>query len=516
MKDFLRSARDVFLGTLASRILGLVRDAACAVYFSSYSLDAFYLALVVPNLLRRLFGEGAMASSFIPVFAEIRENEGEKSAAEFTRITFTALTVVLLGCFFILRMGTFAAGMWLTSDKMKLFLSLLNTMLPFLIFICLSALFAAVLNSLGSFALPAAGQAILNMVWIAGVLVLERVLGVRAAAVGVLAGGVVQCLILVPAMARRGISLGFRWNFSHPGLKKLVTIAGPVTLGFLLVQINVAVDRIVAETMIPGNGAVSALYFGNRLIQLPLALFGIAIATAVFPALSSCAARGDYDGMKVSLRQALRTVFFVAVPSAIGLAVMRHEIVSLLFQYGEFTSEMVYRTGTVIVFYAAGLWAYCGIHVATRFLYSLQDMKTPIKIASAMVILNLILNLALVGRMKEGGLALATAITSAMTFVLLLAGCTRKIGIIGLGEIFISFAKTGFCSIVMGFVSFKTAELAASWIGAASVGARLTVVLAAICTGLIVFVFSAVLLKCPEVKEIYNAFLRKREMPDHE
>lgn len=507
MKDILRSARDVSLGTLASRVLGLVRDIVCAAYFSACALDAFYLAFIVPNLLRRILGEGALASSFIPVFAEIKEKKGRDAAAEFTRITFTLLGAVLLGCFIVLRAGTFAAGAWSSGSDMALFLSLLGVMLPFLIFVCLSALFGAVLNSLGAFALPAAGPAVLNIFWIAAVLALHKMLGIKAAAVGVLAGGVVQCVMLVPAMARHGVDLGIRWNPSDEGVRRLVTLAGPMVLGLLLVQANVFVDQVVAKTMVPKSGAVAALYFGNRMIQLPLALFGIAMATAVFPALSSCAARGDHEGMKVSLRRALRIVFFVAVPSAVGLAALRTQIVALLFQHGKFTPEMTERTGTVIVFYAAGLWAYCGVLMATRLLYSLQDTKGPVRIASAMVVLNLILNLALVGRMKEAGLALATTITGAISFVLLLARSTRRIGVIGLPEVIVSFVKTCVCSAVMAVAATGAANLAASRVGTGPVSARLAVVAAGVGAGAAVFAAAAFLLRCREIREIKDVFL---------
>ena len=508
MKDLLRSARDVSLGTLASRVLGLVRDIVCAAYFSAGHLDLFYLAFIVPNLLRRILGEGALASSFIPVFVEIKEREGQKSAAEFTRITFTLLAVVLLGCFVVLRVGTIAAGTWFSGSDAALFLSLLSAMLPFLIFVCLSALFGSVLNSLGSFAIPAAGPAVLNVVWIATVLILHRTLGIKAAALGVLAGGVIQCVMLVPAMSMRGVALGFRWNLSHPGIGKLVALGGPMVIGLVLIQANVFVDQVVAKTMVPDEGAVTALYFGNRLIQFPLALFGIAMATAVFPTLSSCAERDDRDGMKASLRRALRIMFFVAVPSAVGLAVLGTQIVSLLFQRGEFTSAMTERTGTVIVFYAVGLWAYCGVHVATRLLYSLQNTKTPVRIASAMVALNLALNLALVGSMKEAGLALATAITSTVTFVLLMGAATRKIGVIGLSGVIVSFAKTCVCSVAMAVAAGAAAGVVESHLGTGPIWARLAVVVAGIGAGAVVFVSGAFLLRCREIKEIRDVFMR--------
>ncbi len=281
-----------------------------------------------------------------------------------------------------------------------------------------------------------------------------------------------------------------------------------MVLGLLLIQANVLVDRVVAKMMVPDQGAVVALYLGNRLMQFPLALFGIAMATAVFPALSSCAVKGDRDGMKVSLRRALRTMFFVAVPSAVGLAVLGTQIVSLLFQRGEFTSAMTGRTGTVIVFYAVGLWAYCGVHVATRLLYALQNTKTPVRIASAMVALNLALNLALVGPMKEAGLALATAITSAVTFLLLLGAVTRKIGIIGLSGVIISFVKTCICSVAMAVAAAAAAGIVGSRLGTGPIFARLAIVLAGIGTGAVVFAASAFLLRCPEIKEIRDVFAR--------
>jgi putative peptidoglycan lipid II flippase len=514
MSRLLRSAGNVSLGTLASRILGLVRDIACAAYFPPYALDAFYIAFTIPNLLRRLFGEGALQSSFIPVFAEVRERDGLEGAAEFTRVTFTFVAVVLVGCFAMLRAASAVSGIWLTSPKAALGLSLLDVMLPFLIFVCLSALFSAVLNSTGSFALPAAGPAVMNAFWIAGVLALGKTMGVKAAALGVLAGGLVQCVVLVPAMARRGVPVGFRWRPSEPALKKMIALSMPVVAGLILIQFNTLIDRLIAETMVPGDGAVTALYFGNRLIQLPLAIFGIAMATAVFPTLAARAAQEDFDGMKSSLRQALRIVFFVAVPSLVGLAVLRNEIVRLLFEYGEFTPGMTKRTGMVIIYYAAGLWAFCGVHLATRALHSLQDMKGPVTIASAMVIVNVVLNLLLVGSMREAGLAFATTIAFSLSFVLLLMKLTFRIGPIGLGEVIVSFGKTCLCAAVMGAGAYAASKFAALHAPGDTVAVRAGTVAGAGMFGLGLFVLSSVLLACPEVKEIWEAFSGKKPGAD--
>jgi putative peptidoglycan lipid II flippase len=212
--------------------------------------------------------------------------------------------------------------------------------------------------------------------------------------------------------------------------------------------------------------------------------------------------------MKDSFRRALRTMFFVAVPSAVGLVMLRTQIVSLLFQYGKFTSVMTDRTGAVIAFYAIGLWAYCGVHVATRLLYSVQDTKTPVRIAAGMVALNLALNLALVGRMGEAGLAFATAITSTVTFVLLLISATRKIGVIGLSEVIVSFCKTFVCSVLMALAVAGAAVSVQAHLATESVGARLAVVAAGLAAGVAIFTGAAALLRCQELGEIMSVFTR--------
>ncbi len=514
MSRLLRSAGNVSLGTLASRILGLVRDIACAAYFTPYALDAFYIAFTIPNLLRRILGEGALQSSFIPVFAQVREKDGMEGAAEFTRVTFTFVAVVLVGCFAMLRAASALTTLWGVSAFVADTLTLLDIMLPFLVFVCLSALFSSVLNSVGSFGLPAAGPAIMNAFWIAAVLVLGKTMGVKAAAWGVLAGGLVQCVMLVPAMARRGVSLRFRWRPSDPSLRKMIALSIPVVAGLILIQFNTLIDRLIAKSMVPGDGAVTALYFGNRLIQLPLAMFGIAMATAVFPTLSARAAREDYEGMKTSLRQALRIVFFVAVPSLIGLAVLRNEIVRLLFEYGKFTPEMTNRTGMVILYYAAGLWAFCGVHLATRALHSLQDMKGPVKIASAMVVVNVVLNLLLVRSMREAGLAFATSIAFSLSFIFLLLRLTLRIGPIGLAEVIVSFGKTCMCTAVMGAGAYAASRFAALHAPGDTLAVRAGTVAGAGIFGLGLFVLSSVLLACPEVKEIWEACSGKKPGAD--
>jgi putative peptidoglycan lipid II flippase len=445
-RGMIRSTLGASSLTLVSRLLGLIRDKALVVVLGPmpWVLDAFLLAFTIPNLFRRLFGEGALSSAFIPVFIEYREERPAAEAARFASAVLTALAAVLTG---VVLVGALVA--WLAADALAaapadaLALRLTAAMLPFTLFICVAALLAGMLQSLQRFALPAAMPVLLNVAFLAalGWLAWERPdLPLPRAAYWV-AGAVVlaalaQVVVQALALAGRGMVLRPVLCWDHPGLRRVLQGMGPTAVGLAVFQINVLADRLIAYLLVPESGALTHLYLGNRLMQLPLGLFGVSMATVAFPALVSHLQRQEWETLFVKLSTAMRFLLFVMLPSAVGLAVLASPIVRMIFYEADETSfdrGDVYRTGLVLALYAPGLFFIAVQQLLTRAHYARGDYRTPVRITAGMVGLNLVLNLALIhapdlyrrwalgesAPLGEGGLALSTSLCAALTAWLL-------------------------------------------------------------------------------------------------
>ena len=518
---------------MLSRGLGLVRDMLVArVFGAGMSMDAFVLAFTVPNLFRRLFGEGALSAAFIPVFTEKlqksptgpADSPPESAAAETAARTHAAnrlfslcatALVIVLGGAVLLGWGIcrLAPAVTELSEKAALFVGLLNIMLPYVLLICLAALFSAALQVHRRFGVPALMPVVLNVCWIAGIFLLCPGLGIYGMAVAILVGGLLQVGLQMPALARRGTRLRPEVDLRDPDLRRVVRLMLPVMLGLAVLQINVVIDRLIVELCVPGHGGNSALYFGNRLVQFPLGVFGIAMATAIFPSLSSAAVAGDRKALTHTLQQALRITLFISLPAVAVAAALREPIVSLFFEGGSFHADATARTASVLMFYSLGLWAYCSVHIVTRAFYAQQDTRTPVRIAVAMVILNLALNLTLVWPMRESGLALATAVTSAVNLAILLVILRRRIGRIR-GR---ALAASGLRSLAASGIVFVACRYTLSIVDRVWSGPGLTYRLAAVflpmLAGGVLFLTAACVLRMREPRELRDAFARKSGRP---
>jgi len=437
--------------TLASRVLGLVREVVTAGLFgTSGGLDMFLLAFTVPNLFRRLFGEGAVGPAFIPEFTR-RLSAGGEEARRLLRAAFGALAA-LLGAITVLGWLACAAVLLFAraSEEWRLFCVLLAVMLPYLPLICLAALEGAALNVKGHFLAPALAPAVLNLCWIAAAALYGERLGVTALAGGVLVAGLLQYAGQVPLMWRHGLSVRPLWDLAQPGLRRVAGQMLPVVLGGAAFQVNVLLDRLIALLCVPGAGAVSALHYGNRLMQFPLGVMGLALATASFPLYARQAARGDRQGLARSVNLGLRTALFLSLPCMAVMAVLNVPVVRVLFERGRFDAASTARTADVLLAYAAGLWAFCAVHLLARAFYAMQDTRTPVRIALYMVGANLLLNLVLVWPLREAGLALASSLTAAGNAALLFRLLGRRVGRLGLGSMLRCAAKSAAAAAVAG------------------------------------------------------------------
>ncbi len=534
-KSFLKSARTVSLCTLLSRVLGLARDIICASFFGTGLVwDAFVVAFKIPNLFRRLFGEGALSAAFIPVFTEYLETKGKKEAWELVNVTGTLLFIIL-GSLVVLAEISFSVipTAFSLNQKWELVLSLLIITFPYVLFICMVALAMAVLNSLKHFLIPALAPVTLNICWIMGVLLLTPVCGntldkkIFGLAIAILIGGMIQLAMQLPVLKKEGITFKPSLYFSHPGLKRILALMLPIIFGLAVVQINVLMDSFIAIAFAkpPGgaesfsiagiairypleSGAASVLYYADRLIQFPLGVFGIAMATAVFPFFSTYAARKEWTNFTDTFNQAVRVVLFIGIPASAGLILLRRPLVELFYERNAFTAESTFRTTAVILFYSLGVWAYSASHVIIRAFYSIQDTKTPVKVGAGMVGLNLILNLTLIWFLREGGLALATAISATIQILILFVLLRKKLNITGHKHVITSAIKTFIATLLMYLTCWITLKLVPT--GNGELITKFIRLLIPLTTALITFFIVSFLLKSEELKYLYASLRRKK------
>lgn len=515
--SILRSARTISLATLASRTLGLVRDIACASSFGSGLVwDAFGISFMLPNLFRRLFGEGALSAAFIPVFSEYLEKDGEDEAWRAASACFLFIATVLLGLVIIGEGGLIFLSRFPLSPKYALAVRLLMVLWPYLFFICLVALLAALLQSLKNFLIPALAPIVLNLCWIAGVILIAPRMGgvserqIFGVAGAILVAGFLQLAMQAVVLMRRGARLTLFHPFYWQALKRVFLLMGPMLAGLAALQVNVLSDWAIAFFLVKGEGAVSALYWGNRLMQFPLALLGIAMATAAFPTFSTLAARGDLWGLGREAKKALRFTFFLAFPAGIGLCVLAPPIIRLFFQWKNFDAVATDRAARVLIFYSLGIWAYSAVHILNRALYSLKDTRTPVRIAVGMMCANLALNLILVWPLKEAGLALATAITHSAQAVFLYLAFRSKVAIPEEKALWHSLGRALFAAAVMGIMTYFAATtfpvgLAERPAGLILVG-RIAALGLPLLGGFVTYFAVAYFLKAPELGELVGLF----------
>jgi len=507
--------------TFISRILGFVRDMIFALYFGATGIsDTFFAAFRIPNLLRELFAEGSMSSAFIPVLTEYREKHGEEEAQRLVRITFTFILMVVglvcfLGIIFSPAIVTIIAPGFLNSpEKFSLTVLLTRIMFPFLLFISLASLVMGALNTKKIFFVPALAPAMLNIILILSIVFFESRARnpITVAAIGVLVGGFAQFAFQLPSFFRNKYTLGFDTAFSHPGLKKMALLLIPATLALAVNQINIVVSNILASYL--PSGSITYLFYSMRLIQFPIGIFGVAMGMAILPALSEHAVKGNLEMLREDFSFALRLLFFIAVPSMSGLIALREPIVNLLFQRGQFDYAATKGTAEALLFYAIGIWSIVGVRIVTVTFYSMQDTRTPVKIAAVGMLSNILFSLVLMGPMKHSGLAFANALASMINFSLLFYFLRKKIQRVEARRIIRSLAKIALSSVVMGLSGWALlhGEL---WQKSGSSGEKAAYLTGTVFLCGIIYIACSYLLKNEEMVYVYETlkkkFVRKKE-----
>ncbi|MEK6674501.1 MAG: murein biosynthesis integral membrane protein MurJ [Planctomycetota bacterium] len=418
--------------TLLSRIAGLAREVIFGYFFStSELLSAFRIAFLIPNLARRLFGEGALSAAVVPVLSKQLHDQGEDAGRKLVGSLLGILLVVLVGLTLVAEVGLMVARYFTDDPAIRLTVMTL----PYMPLICAAALLGGVLNVRGRFAVPAAAPILFNIL-VAGA-TFAAAIGLKyseAALMNVLcwsvvAGGVAQLLLVQFALVRDGFSyrLGFQWRMTE--VREVVKMMVPMFVGLSAVQFNTLADSIIAYHFVVVDGeriGPAVLGYAQFLYQLPLGVLGIALATAVFPALSAKASAGDHNGLIAILGGGVRLSLFLALPASVGLMFAARPLVATLYQHGSFSARDTDRVAAALICYSVGLVAYFAQHVVVRAFYALRDSKTPARIALYMVGLNVVGNLLLVTWLEEKGLALSTAMC-AIVQIVWLAGRFQKL-----------------------------------------------------------------------------------------
>lgn len=475
-----RSAGTVGAATLLSRILGLARDQVMATLFGAGTAsDAFNVAFRIPNLLRDLFAEGAMSASFVPTFTEYDQKRGAAEAWALGRQLMMTLLVVLAGLcvigwvFASPFVHLLAAGFAREPGKLELTEQLFRVMLPFLPIVALAAVAMGMLNARGVFGIPALAPALLNLGMIAFGLALMpacRALGqppILAMAFGVVLGAVLQFVVQLPALHRLGFRLRFELPTWHPGVRRVAWLMIPATVGLAATNVNIIVSSRIASEF--AAGSVTWLYCAFRLLQLPIGVFGVALATVSLPALSRAAVNQDMPALKTTLSAATRLGMVLTVPSAVFLGVLAAPIIAVLFEHGRFHAGDTARTADALVMYCVGLPAFAAIGIFTRAFYALGDTRTPMQASLVAVALNLALNLLLVGPLRglgleHRGLALAASLAAIANVLQLAFYLRRKIGAFEGRRMAATLVRVGLASALVGAsLAFALARLGDRW-----------------------------------------------------
>lgn len=469
----IKGFRQIVVLTVVSRVLGMVRDMSFAFFLgASGVMDGWVIAFMIPNLSRRLFGEGAASSSLIPVYSQ----ELEKDREQADRLALTVATAVVVALTAVVLAGEILIWAYYAlsqHESTRLKLALSGVMLPYMVVICLVAILAGILNTHRHFAAPAAAPVLLNVLLIGTLCFAGWILKapprvqVFIVAAGVIVAGIVQLAIQLPPLRAAGVRVRPVWDVRSAAFRRVLVLMGPMVLGLTVTQINTLADNFIALWLSGSpekghvfellgrrvayplwEGAVSQLFYAQRLYQFPLGVFGISLATAIFPVMSADAARGDLDALRRTVSRGLRGAVFIALPATIGLLFISESVVALIFQRGEFTSRDTAGTAFTLACYVLGLSGYFAQQVLTRAFYALQESDVPARSAVVAVLANLCLNLTLVWYLGTGGLAASTAICSYLQVAILATILRRQLGpgiLAGMGRALVQTLAVTFC-----------------------------------------------------------------------
>ena len=501
----LRSAGTVAGITLLSRVAGLVRDQVFAVFFgATLTSDAYVAAFRLPNILRRVVGEGNVAAAFIPVFEREAQDRPEAELWGLAdRFHFAIAGAASVLTVFGMLFAPFLVEKVLIPGKpeaWELASNLMRVTFPYLIFISAASALMALLNSRDRFAAAAFTPIFFNFTLIGSAILMVWVdAPIYVWAMAAVLGGFLQWLSLVP----HGWRLGMRFRpgnlFGDPALRRIGALMIPGLFGVGITQVNILVGQSLASWLAEGN--ITGLFLAGRLTELPLGVFAIAIATVVLPVMSRQAAHGNNDEMLLTLNFALRQVALITIPASVGLLILREEIVSVLFQYGEFTAESTSMTAAALAGYSVGLVAFAGIRIVAPGFYAMRDTRTPVKIAAVAMVVNVLGCLGLIPWFGHAGIAVANSLAAYLNLGVLLVLLRGRVGSFGGGSLLASYARLAAASAVMGWVVWGLRSSLMGDTGAAVI-TRVLALGAIIGIGILTYLAAVVLMRAPELTEL--------------
>ena len=500
--------------TILSRILGYGRDIIiAAAYGQTRMTDAYLAAFSIPDFLYNLLVAGVVTAAFIPVYSSYittnRQDEGWEVAS-----TVYNIAAIAMACGIAVA-GTLAPGIvsrWLVPGfepaYMALTVQMTRIMLIQAFFMALNGISMGILNAHQQFLWSAVASVMYNVMIILFGVVLGKRLGIVGFAVGVAAGAGTQFLIQALSLKRIGMRYMPVLRWRHPGVRRIFVLMIPVLLSYTLTQVGLFVQQNISSSL-PG-GALAAVRWAQRLMQMPISIFAITLVIALFPTLTGQAARGEMDAFKSSFVYGLRNIFYVTLPCAVGLAVLSRQVVGLLYQRGNFTAEDTALTAYTLMFFCLGLFAQGGVQLMNRVFYALQNTWTPVAIGAGSMVLNIALNYLLIGPLGTGGLALAYSIAGIVSLSLLLVMARRRIGAFGGKALALSFAKTLAISIAMGVAAYAASALTGRMLAGVTGQLALAIrVGASIAVGGLVYFGLSIVLKMEEINVVKRMFRRK-------
>jgi putative peptidoglycan lipid II flippase len=514
VKKILKNTVLLSILTLGSRVLGIIRDALIAMYFGTTSQsDAFFIAFRPFDLARKLFSEGILSVSFVPIFSQTLEKDGRSKAIAlafsfFCFLSLMGILIVLTGIFFApVIIKIIAPGFMVHSYKYGLTIILFKIMLPYCWLVLIAAFCMAVLNSLGNFGVPALAPVVFNLVVIWFALQISKYFDtpIMGLAMGVAMGGFLQLFIQVPFMIRLGMLKIPLLQYFHPRVLKIIKIMVPCMIGAASFQINITVASFFASTL--DEGSVSFIYYADRLVQFPMALFAVSAATVLLPEFSRKAALGHMDEIADLFLNGVKLVFFITIPAMAGLMALDEKIVSFLFGHGVFNAMAIQQTAECMVFLSSGLWAFTGVRLFVTLYYALSNIRIPFYAGIISIGLNLGLCFLLIEGLGLKGLVLSVSISAMAGFVFLFVNIP---GVVNIDKfaIMVSACRSLFLSVIMFFLVRKaavfipTAETDRFLFGTGVMG----------CIGLgMIFYFSVnILISSPELKLLKKGLMRNK------
>lgn len=513
-KEIVRATGVVSSATLMSRVLGLIRDMVISGYFGAgIATDAFFIAFTIPNLLRRLLGEGSLTVSFIPVYTEYLTHQPQE-APRVVHVTTTTVTLLL---FILTIMGIiltpwiikFQAFGWKDPSLIKLTILLTRICFPYLLFIGLVALAMGILNSQRHFAAPALAPCLLNISIIASVFLLAPKVNppVLTLGLGVFLGGITQLLLQLPFLHARGITFKIDFDLHHPALRRIALMMAPMMMGIAAFQFNQVINRFLASFL--PQGSISYLYYADRIFEFPLGLFAIALGVAVLPSFSRLVAEGRTEEFKEEVNFALRMILFITIPAMVGLIILRVPILNLIFQHGVFTYHSTTMSAQALLFYSLSIWAFGGINVLSRAFYALEDAKTPVKVAIMALVANFLLGVVLMHPLRHAGLALANSLSAMLNVALLAHFFHRKTAGLHWGELSVSILKIVLAVIPMSLVVLLI-ERGYTWKESGDYAAKIPLLAGGIIAGMFLFFLCSHLLGNKELQFLSDVFKVRR------